>query len=103
MRPTSSLLSALGDYYLKETAKHASELRNRWASQRWKSTIFNALTSAKAQAANYPFCTIDPNTGVVTVPDVRLEKISQLISPSPWCPPVMEFIDIAGLVGPARP
>lgn len=63
-----------------------------------KSTIFNALTSAKAQAANYPFCTIDPNTGVVTVPDVRLEKISKLIVPKSLVPTTMEFIDIAGLV-----
>src|SRR6266568_6477049 len=63
-----------------------------------KSTIFNALTSAKAQAANYPFCTIDPNTGVVTVPDERLEKISKLIKPKSLVPTSMEFIDIAGLV-----
>ena len=63
-----------------------------------KSTIFNALTSAKAQAANYPFCTIDPNTGVVTVPDERLAKISDLIKPKSLVPTTMEFIDIAGLV-----
>ena len=63
-----------------------------------KSTIFNALTSAKAQAANYPFCTIDPNTGVVTVPDERLAKISELIHPKSLVPTTMEFIDIAGLV-----
>jgi hypothetical protein len=63
-----------------------------------KSTIFNALTSAKAQAANYPFCTIDPNTGVVTVPDPRLDKISKLIVPKSLVPTTMEFIDIAGLV-----
>jgi len=63
-----------------------------------KSTIFNALTSAKAQAANYPFCTIDPNTGVVTVPDERLAKISDLIKPKSLVPTSMEFIDIAGLV-----
>ena len=63
-----------------------------------KSTIFNALTSAKAQAANYPFCTIDPNTGVVTVPDPRLEMISKLIVPKSLVPTTMEFIDIAGLV-----
>ena len=63
-----------------------------------KSTIFNALTSAKAQAANYPFCTIDPNTGVVTVPDERLQKISALIKPKSLVPTTMEFIDIAGLV-----
>ncbi|MDQ2832423.1 MAG: redox-regulated ATPase YchF [Acidobacteriota bacterium] len=63
-----------------------------------KSTIFNALTSAKAQAANYPFCTIDPNTGVVTVPDERLDKIAELIQPKSLVPTTMEFIDIAGLV-----
>ncbi|MGD0444673.1 MAG: redox-regulated ATPase YchF [Edaphobacter sp.] len=63
-----------------------------------KSTIFNALTSAKAQAANYPFCTIDPNTGVVTVPDARLAKIAELIQPKSLVPTTMEFIDIAGLV-----
>src|SRR5271165_2456170 len=63
-----------------------------------KSTIFNALTSAKAQAANYPFCTIDPNTGVVTVPDLRLDKISALIKPKSLVPTTIEFVDIAGLV-----
>ena len=63
-----------------------------------KSTIFNALTSAKAQAANYPFCTIDPNTGTVTVPDTRLAEISKLIKPKSLVPTSMEFIDIAGLV-----
>jgi GTP-binding protein YchF len=63
-----------------------------------KSTIFNALTSAKAQAANYPFCTIDPNTGTVSVPDERLARISALIVPKSLVPTSMEFIDIAGLV-----
>src|SRR5262252_3734911 len=63
-----------------------------------KSTIFNALTSAKAQAANYPFCTIDPNTGTVTVPDERLDKITALVVPNRTVPTTMEFIDIAGLV-----
>ncbi len=63
-----------------------------------KSTIFNALTSAKAQAANYPFCTIEPNTGIVPVPDPRLGKISDLIHPKSLVPTTMEFIDIAGLV-----
>ncbi len=63
-----------------------------------KSTIFNALTSAKAQAANYPFCTIDPNTGVVTVPDARLDKITAFVKPNRTVPTTMEFIDIAGLV-----
>ena len=63
-----------------------------------KSTIFNALTSAKAQAANYPFCTIDPNTGVVSVPDERLDKISAIFHPRSIVATTMEFIDIAGLV-----
>ncbi len=63
-----------------------------------KSTLFNALTSAKAEAANYPFCTIDPNVGVVTVPDERLEKITQFIKPQSVIPTTMEFVDIAGIV-----
>ncbi|MDE1176931.1 MAG: redox-regulated ATPase YchF [Edaphobacter sp.] len=63
-----------------------------------KSTIFNALTSAKAQAANYPFCTIEPNTGTVVVPDARLDKITELVVPNRTVPTTMEFIDIAGLV-----
>ena len=66
-----------------------------------KSTIFNALTSAKAQAANYPFCTIDPNTGIVTVPDTRLDKITEFVKPHKTVPTTMEFIDIAGLVAGA--
>lgn len=63
-----------------------------------KSTIFNALTAAKAQAANYPFCTIDPNVGIVTVPDERLDKITEFVKPHRTVPTTMEFIDIAGLV-----
>jgi ribosome-binding ATPase len=66
-----------------------------------KSTIFNALTSAKALAANYPFCTIDPNVGVVTVPDERLDKITELVKPHRTVATTMEFIDIAGLVAGA--
>ncbi len=66
-----------------------------------KSTLFNALTAAKAEAANYPFCTIDPNVGVVTVPDERLAKISGLVKPQKIVPTVMEFVDIAGLVAGA--
>lgn len=66
-----------------------------------KSTIFNALTSAKAEAANYPFCTIDPNVGVVTVPDPRLDKITEFVKPQRTVPTTMEFIDIAGLVAGA--
>lgn len=67
-----------------------------------KSTLFNALTSAKAEAANYPFCTIDPNVGVVTVPDPRLEKITQFIKPQSVVPTTMEFVDIAGIVAGAH-
>jgi GTP-binding protein YchF len=63
-----------------------------------KSTIFNALTAAKAQAANYPFCTIDPNVGIVSVPDERLDRITQFVKPNRTVPTTMEFIDIAGLV-----
>ena len=63
-----------------------------------KSTIFNALTSAKAPAANYPFCTIDPNVGVVVVPDLRLDKIVAHVNPHSIVPTTMEFIDIAGIV-----
>lgn len=63
-----------------------------------KSTLFNALTSAKAEAANYPFCTIDPNVGVVTVPDERLDKITGFVKPKSVVPTAMEFVDIAGLV-----
>jgi ribosome-binding ATPase YchF (GTP1/OBG family) len=63
-----------------------------------KSTIFNALTSAKAEAANYPFCTIEPNTGMVKVPDPRLKKIAEYIPPQKLIPGEMTFVDIAGLV-----
>lgn len=66
-----------------------------------KSTLFNALTAAGAESANYPFCTIDPNVGVVTVPDSRLEKISQFVKPQKQIPTAMEFVDIAGLVAGA--
>ena len=66
-----------------------------------KSTIFNALTASKAQAANYPFCTIDPNIGIVSIPDERLGKIAALIKPKSLVPTTMEFIDIAGLVAGA--
>src|SRR5688572_27180865 len=63
-----------------------------------KSTLFNALSSAKAQAANFPFCTIDPNIGVVTVPDTRLNKLEELVKPQKVIPTTIEFVDIAGLV-----
>lgn len=63
-----------------------------------KSTLFNALSSAKAEAANFPFCTIEPNVGVVTVPDERLNILSELVTPQKVLPTVIEFVDIAGLV-----
>ena len=63
-----------------------------------KSTLFNALTNAGAESANYPFCTIDPNVGVVTVPDKRLEKLRDMYNPEKFTPAVIEFVDIAGLV-----
>jgi GTP-binding protein YchF len=64
-----------------------------------KSTLFNALTeSSLAEAANYPFCTIDPNTGIVEVPDIRLENLARIVSPQKIIPAITEFVDIAGLV-----
>lgn len=63
-----------------------------------KSTLFNALSSAKAEAANFPFCTIEPNVGVVTVPDKRLKILEELVKPQRVLPTVIEFVDIAGLV-----
>ncbi|WP_192351176.1 redox-regulated ATPase YchF [Algoriphagus sp. Y33] len=63
-----------------------------------KSTLFNALSSAKAEAANFPFCTIEPNVGVVTVPDRRLQILEELVNPHRVLPTVIEFVDIAGLV-----
>ena len=63
-----------------------------------KSTLFNALTCAGAESANYPFCTIDPNVGMVTVPDKRLDYLAEMYNPKKYTPAVMEFVDIAGLV-----
>jgi GTP-binding protein YchF len=63
-----------------------------------KSTIFNALTSAGAESANYPFCTIDPNVGIVQVPDPRLERLAEIVRPERTLPTAIEFLDIAGLV-----
>ncbi len=63
-----------------------------------KSTLFNALTKAGIQAANYPFCTIEPNVGVVPVPDPRLDALAQIVNPERVVPTTMEFVDIAGLV-----
>lgn len=66
-----------------------------------KSTLFNALTKAGIEAANFPFCTIEPNTGVVPVPDPRIDKISGIVEPQKIIPTTMEFVDIAGLVAGA--
>ncbi len=63
-----------------------------------KSTLFNAITNAGAESANYPFCTIDPNVGMVAVPDARLDKLSEMYHPKKTTPAVIEFVDIAGLV-----
>ncbi len=63
-----------------------------------KSTLFNALTSAKAEAANYPFCTVEPNVGMVEVPDSRLDRLAEIVLPKRTVPAVVQFVDIAGLV-----
>lgn len=63
-----------------------------------KSTLFNALTNAGAESANYPFCTIDPNVGIVPVPDSRLDELAKMYNPEKYTPAVIEFVDIAGLV-----
>ncbi len=67
-----------------------------------KSTLFNAITKAGAQAANYPFCTIDPNVGVVAVPDARLDRLAEMYKPEKYTPTAIEFVDIAGLVKDAH-
>ncbi len=63
-----------------------------------KSTLFNALTNAGAESANYPFCTIEPNVGVVAVPDARMDYLAEMYAPEKYTPAVIEFVDIAGLV-----
>ncbi|SCW40702.1 hypothetical protein SAMN02910456_00964 [Ruminococcaceae bacterium YRB3002] len=63
-----------------------------------KSTLFNAITKAGAESANYPFCTIEPNVGVVAVPDSRLDRLAEMYNPEKYTPAVVEFVDIAGLV-----
>lgn len=63
-----------------------------------KSTLFNAITQAGAESANYPFCTIEPNVGIVAVPDERLDKLAEMYDPDKVTPAVIEFVDIAGLV-----
>ena len=66
-----------------------------------KSTLFNALTAAEIPAENYPFCTIDPNVGIVQVPDPRLGVLTDIVHPEKTIPTTMEFVDIAGLVAGA--
>ena len=66
-----------------------------------KSTLFNAITKAGAEAANYPFCTIEPNVGVVEVPDKRIQVLTDMYKPKKTIPAVMRFVDIAGLVAGA--
>src|SRR5689334_9738693 len=66
-----------------------------------KSTLFNALTKAGIAAENYPFCTIDPNVGVVPVPDPRLDELATIVKPQKLVPATVEFVDIAGLVAGA--
>ena len=63
-----------------------------------KSTLFNAITQAGAEAANYPFCTIEPNVGIVTVPDERIDKLAEMYEPDKITYATVEFVDIAGLV-----
>jgi len=92
----------------KSEIKHPkSEIRNQYMSLQCgivglpnvgKSTLFNCLSNAKAQAANFPFCTIEPNIGVITVPDERLGKLAELVNPNRIVPNTIEIVDIAGLV-----
>ena len=63
-----------------------------------KSTLFNSISTGKAEAANFPFCTIEPNLGVVTVPDERIDKLTDLVNPQKTIPTTINFVDIAGLV-----
>ena len=66
-----------------------------------KSTLFNAITKASIAAENYPFCTIEPNIGIVEVPDLRIEKLIAIVNPEKTQPAIVEFVDIAGLVAGA--
>jgi len=71
---------------------------NRRVAECWQVTLFNALTEAGIAAENYPFCTIDPNVGIVPVPDIRLDQLAEIVKPERVLPTTMEFVDIAGLV-----
>ena len=71
---------------------------NCWTTECRKVYTFNALTNAGAEAENYPFCTIDPNVGVVSVPDRRLDVLTEIYQPKRKVPTTIEFVDIAGLV-----
>ena len=66
-----------------------------------KSTLFNALTQSGIEAANYPFCTIEPNVGIVEVPDPRMAELAKIVNPQRMQPAIVEFVDIAGLVAGA--
>ena len=66
-----------------------------------KSTLFNALTKAGIDAENFPFCTIEPNTGIVPIPDPRIDQLASIVKPEKIIPTTMEFVDIAGLVAGA--
>ena len=66
-----------------------------------KSTLFNALTKSGIDAENFPFCTIEPNVGIVPMPDPRLDKLAEIVKPQKVLPTTMEFVDIAGLVAGA--
>lgn len=68
----------------EELLNYGINCRNRWIAKRWKSTLFNAITKAGAEMANYPFATIDPNVGMVEVPDKRLDRIQELIPAKKW-------------------
>ena len=68
-----------------------------------KSTLFNSISNNKAEAANFPFCTIEPNVGVISVPDERLKILEELVNPQRVLPTTIEFVDIAGLVAGGEP
>ncbi len=76
-------------------------MRHCWIAKRGKSTLFNALTKAGIAAENFPFCTIEPNAGIVSIPDARLDALTDIVQPAKTIPTTMEFVDIAGLVAGA--